>query len=200
MDRDWKLVLFTDEKLFQLPSGSHKRWQDPKNRLKKPKPSRHPPKIMVWGGIGYYFKTQLVFCKKNEKLNSQGYLDILKHNLPPKTMTSDCPKGKEDNWSFLQDNAPIHKTKAVIKYLEQEAPFYVHEYPALSPDLNIIEDIWSQMDSELNKHKIKDLTSLKKCLRKIWKDISLEKVRNSVNSMPRRVEQCIASKGERTSY
>jgi len=28
---NWKLILFT---MFQLPSGRHKQWQDPKNRLK----------------------------------------------------------------------------------------------------------------------------------------------------------------------
>jgi len=96
------MTLFTDEKLFQLPSGSHKRWQEGKNRMKKQKLSRHPAKIMVWGGIGYYFKTKLVFCDKNEKLNSRGYLEILKHNLPPKSQfSSDCPKGKEDDWHFL---------------------------------------------------------------------------------------------------
>lgn len=200
LDTDWKLVLFTDEKLFQLPSGSHKRWQDPKNRMKKQKPPRHPKKLMVWGGIGYYFKTKLVFCKENEKLKSKNYLDILKHNLPPATRFSDCPKGHEDDWSFLQDNATIHKTKEVMDYLEKEAPFYVRDYPPLSPDMNIIEDVWSQMNSELNKYTIKNLTSLKRHLKKIWKEISLEKVRNSVDSMPKRIEQCISRKGERTSY
>ena len=200
MNTDWKLVLFTDEKMFQLPSGSHKRWQDPKNRMKKAKPPRHQQKIMVWCGIGYYFKTDLVFCQKNEKLTSRGYLNILKHNLPPKIRFSDCPKGKEDDWAFLQDNAPIHKTQEVMDYLEKEAPFYVRNYPPLSPDFNISEDIWSYMNTELNKHTIKNITSLKRCLKKIWKEISLETMRNSVESMERRINQCISRQGERTSY
>lgn len=199
-DTDWKLVFFTDEKMFQLPAGRHKRWQDPKNRMKKPKRPRHAPKLMVWAGIGYYWKSPLVFCKQKNKLNSKGYLEILKDNIPPKTRFSDCPKGKEDDWAFLQDNATIHKTAEVMDYLEQEAPFYVRDHPPLSPDFNIIEDVWSMMNNELNKYNITNIPTLKKYLKKIWKEISLDKVRNCVDSMPRRIEQCISRKGKRTSY
>ena len=53
---DWKLVLLPDEKLFQLPKGDKKQWQDPDERVTKKKVSKHAPKVMVWGGIGYYFK------------------------------------------------------------------------------------------------------------------------------------------------
>jgi len=101
---------------------------------------------------------------------------------------------------ILQDNAAIHKTQEIMDYLEKEAPYYHRNHPALSPDLNIMEDIWSQMDAELNKYKIKDLPSLKRHLKKVWEDVSLEKVRNSVDSMPRRLKQCISLNGERTNY
>ena len=49
------------------------------------------------GGVGYYFKTPLVFCKQKQKLNSKGYLEILKDNIPPKTRFRDCPKDREVN-------------------------------------------------------------------------------------------------------
>jgi transposase len=200
LEKDWKLVLFTDEKIFQLPAGAHKSWQDPKNRKKKKKQKRHPPKVMVWGGIGSYFKTPLVFAPKNTNLNSAGYLEILKRNLPPATTTKDCPKEKLDDWEFLQDGATVHTAKQVLNYLEKHAPYYVRDHPPLSPDLNIIEDIWSQMNTELNKYKINSLQSLKKRLRIVWKNISFEKVHKSVNSMPKRLQECIDLNGERTKY
>jgi len=197
---DWKLVLFTDEKIFQLPAGAHKQWQDPEKRVKKTKRARHPPQFMVWAGIGSYFKTPLIFCKQKTKLNSEGYLKILKANLPPKTRARDCPKGKEDDWAVLQDNAPLHKTREIVDFLEQEAPYYVRNYPPLSPDFNIIEDIWSQMNTELNKYKITNLTSLKRQMTKIWKEFTWDKVRRSVDSLPHRLQECIDLKGDRTQY
>jgi transposase len=200
LEKDWNLVLFTDEKIFQLPAGVHKCWQDPKNRKRKKKQKRHTPKVMVWGGIGSYFKTPLVFVPRNTKLDSEGYLEILKNNLPPATTTKDCPKEKLDDWEFLQDGAAIHKAKKVLNYLEEHAPYFVRDHSPLSPDFNIIEDIWSQMNTELNKYKIKDLKSLKKHLRIVWKNISFEKVRASVNSMPKRLQECIDLNGERTQY
>ena len=99
----------------------------------------------------------------------------------------------------MQDGATIHKTKKVLTYLEEHAPYYVRDHSPQSPDFNIIEDIWSQMNTELNKHKINDLQSLKKHLRIVWK-ISFEKVRASVNSMPKRLQECIELNGERTKY
>ena len=54
-----------------------------------------------------------------------------------------------------------HKTEAVMNYLENEAPYYMRNYPAKSPDFNIIEDVWSQINEELNKYKITNLTPLK---------------------------------------
>jgi transposase len=197
---DWKLVLFTDEKLFQLPHGVHKQWQDPNDRVKKVKVSKHAPKLMVWGGIGYYFKTPLFFCKPKSSLTSKGYLDILKKNLPPKTRTEDCPREQKDDWKFLQDNASIHKSKSVMGYLEKEVSGYVRNYPAKSPDFNIIEDVWSQMNEELNHYKITNLISLKRHLKKIWKEFSVERVRSSVDSLPNRLKKCIRLSGERTGY
>jgi len=155
---------------------------------------------MVWGGIGYYFKTPLVICKQKANLNSRGYLNILKKHLPPKTTNQDCPQGKEDDWKFLQDNAAIHKTDDVMDYLEKEAPYYIRKYSPNSPDFNIIEDIWSQMNEELNKYKITSLGSLKRHLKQIWKNLSWNKVRRSVDSLPNRLNECIKLNGERTSY
>ena len=83
-------------------------------------------------------------------------------------------KGKEDDWAVLQDNATCHKTMSVMGYLGREAPYYP-DYPALSPDMNIIEDIWFMMNDELNKYKITNIATLKRYLRKIWKEISQKK-------------------------
>jgi len=87
-----------------------------------------------------------------------------------------------------------------MDYIQQEAPYYVRNYSPKSPNFNIIEDIWSQINEELNKYKITNLTSLKRHLQKIWNSFSWDKVRNSVDSLPNRLQECIEKNGERTSY
>ena len=42
---------------------------------------------------------------------------------------------------YQEDNARVHKSKKVHKFM-QESGVQVIKYPARSPDLNIVEDIW----------------------------------------------------------
>ena len=50
----------------------------------------------------------------------------------------------------MQDNAPIHKTKAVTEYLN-EHKVDVLPWPAFSSDLNPIENIWAEMQKQVYK-------------------------------------------------
>ena len=196
-DYDWKFCLFSDEKTFEVGGGAQAHWQDPKKRLKREVES-HPKTVHLWGGIGYYFKTPLVFFHGN--LNSARYQSFLKKNLPPKTTSRDCPKGKEDDWVLVQDNAKWHKTKKVMGYLDQEAPFYMADFPAYSPEFNIIEDTRSQLNDAIKDKNIKNIQSLKRHLKKAWDEFPWETVRKSVDSIPNRLKKCIEEKGARFGY
>ncbi|ETV96765.1 hypothetical protein H310_10073 [Aphanomyces invadans] len=48
------------------------------------------------------------------------------------------------DFEFMQDNAPIHKTKIVQDFFDEIA-FYILTHPPLSPDLNPIEHVWEYM-------------------------------------------------------
>lgn len=195
---DWNFVLFSDEKTFELGGGKKKKsWVNPKKRVKREVES-HPKKVYVWGGIGAYFKTPLVIFTGT--MNAERYLSFIQKHLPPKIIAPDCPKERQDDWIFVQDNAKWHKAKEVMDYLEQEAPLFIRDFPPNSPDFNIIEDIWSTLDRMIGKYDIKSVKSMKRHLRLAWKKITWETVRKSVNSLPKRCELCVLKKGERFGY
>lgn len=193
---DWKSVLFTDEKSFWLETIETHSWQDPGKR-KTVKKTRWTKKINVWGGIGYYHKTKLYFFEKN--LDGELYQSILDARLPP-DCAPDCPTPLKTNWYFIQDNAKMHKTQESMATLEDLVGTRLYELPPYSPDFNIIEDIWSYMDRAVRTAKIKTLRGLKRTLTKIWKELSWDYVRRSVDSIPARLNECIALQGERTHY
>jgi len=60
---NWQNVLFSDEKTFQVGAGLKTAWQDPKKRQTR-KVFRHPKKLHVWAGAGYFMKCKL-FCFGN---------------------------------------------------------------------------------------------------------------------------------------
>jgi len=48
------------------------------------------------------------------------------------------------NWIFQQDNAPIHASKETKTWLDLKK-INLLEWPAYSPDLNPIENVWGIM-------------------------------------------------------
>jgi transposase len=196
LNYNWEYALFTDEKTFQLGSTKHKSWQDPNDRITD-EFKRHSPKIHVWAGIGLHFKTNLFLFKSN--MDSTLFCKILKARLPPAHCFGLPPYGT-DKWILVQDNDPKHKSKQSQKVLDQLAPDRLDDWPSNSPDFNPMEDLWSMMDSELRRDPPKTIPDLKSSLRKIWKNLDETKIRASIESIPRRLEQCIERQGERTSY
>ena len=93
----------------------------------------------------------------------------------------------------MQDGAKSHTAGESIELLDRIAPDRIQNHPPQSPDLNMIEDIWSHMDRDK-----KDLKDLESKLRDIWNEIPLETIRASVASLPRR--ECLTVRGERTPY
>ena len=64
---DYRNVIFTDESWFEL--NANKRWIYRRPGEAGPDVTgphqAHPPKLMIWGGIGYNFKSRLVFIEGN---------------------------------------------------------------------------------------------------------------------------------------
>ena len=76
------------------------------------------------------------------------------------------------------------------------------EWPAQSPDLNIIENIWLYMKRELQKSAV-DITTKNDLLREIqsvWRNIELDYIRNLYQSISDRLNNVIEMKGHLTKY
>jgi hypothetical protein len=193
---DWKYALFVDEVTFKVGCKKKKSWQDPNDR-KTDEVVRHPAKLHVWAGIGLHFKTKLYMFE--EILKADLYCKILNDRLPPAESWGLPPHGRS-KWILVQDNDPKHTSKKVKKLLDKLAPDRLSDWPSNSPDFNPIEDVWSTLDFELQKIKPKTIPALKTALRKLWKNLDAPKVKSSIESIPRRLKECIELKGQRTSY
>jgi transposase len=114
---------------------------------------------------------------------------------------------------FQQDNASPHTAKRIqcwLKNAGQEHGFILMRWPANSPDLNPIENLWAWLKLELCQcySDTKYLPGgtdavravLKDWLMKIWWEIGEEVLNKLIFSMPHRVQQVIEANGWYTSY
>ena len=75
-------------------------------------------------------------------------------------------------------------------------------WPSQSPDLNPIEHLWSELDRHIRNRSplAKNLKELETALQEEWQKISNTVLMNLIESMPRRIEACIANNGWPTKY
>ena len=196
-------VLFTDEKIFTV-QRAHNRQND--RQLLKLGAQRYaaakiiarshfPSSVMVWGGICASGKTPLVFIDRNVKINAASYQkDVLTDVLYPWKM--EHFGGKE--FILQQDWAPAHSARTTISVCEQLFPGFWGKdvWPSNSPDLNPMDySVWSILENKLSRIRIKSKEHLKTVLKQAWDEISVEDCATIVGNFPRRLKQCIASKG-----
>ena len=90
--------------------------------------------------------------------------------------------------------------KSTMRFLKRRVRDRLISHPAQSPDLNVLEDIWSYLDRKIKEADVKTVGALKRRLKKEWFARPWEEIRNSVESMPARLLECEQLQGARTHY
>ncbi|KAG0132647.1 hypothetical protein HOY82DRAFT_461135, partial [Tuber indicum] len=66
-------------------------------------------------------------------------------------------------------------------------------WPPQSPDLNLIEALWAEIETELGQihERVEDLDTLILMIKAAWRSITTQSLLNLVQSMPRRLAAVI---------
>lgn len=184
LNRNWENVIFTDESTFQFHSNYLKVWA--KDRPQKMTP-KHGPSAMIWGGISMRGKTSLKLVTKTIK--AVDYQDILEE-----CCISDMNMLFPDGWILQQDNATPHTALSTKRFLEDNN-IEVISWPASSPDLNIIENVWIWMKRELEIINPKNVGEWKAVIEQKWTEFPQDFIERFFEGLPRRLQECIAAGG-----
>ncbi|GFY07486.1 transposable element Tcb2 transposase [Trichonephila clavipes] len=169
----------------------------------KPNTSHHPKhtiptvkhgggSVMVWGCMAASGVGKLVFI--DGIMHKMAYLNILQNNLKE----SADKLGLGSNFIFQQDNDPKHTAFVVKEWLLYHYWNQLNT-PPQSPDLNVIENLWSHLERAVQKHQITSKEQLKSVLQE-WLNIAPETTRHLVESMSWGLEAVISAKGYATKY
>mgnify|MGYP002785422826 CR=1 FL=1 len=100
---------------------------------------------------------------------------------------------------FQHDNAPYHRAKKVNEWFEAHEVETL-KWPAYSPDLNCIENLWSWLDKQISKASPKSVDEIKDLVINLLNNVRIEIGHILVDSMPKRIELCIKNNGGTTKY
>lgn len=195
----WRNVLWSDESKIVL-FGSRGRRQ----YVRRPPRSEYHPKytvktvkhggakIMVWGcfsynGVGPIYRIPGI-------MDQHEYIRILNEVM--------LPHAEEEmplKWVFQQDNDPKHTSKRAKTWFK-ERKIEVMEWPAQSPDLNPIENLWADVKYAVSEAKPKNADELWTVVQTSWAAIPISRCQKLVDSMPKRCAAVIKNKSYATKY
>ena len=99
----------------------------------------------------------------------------------------------------ITDNDPKHTSRVAKAYFER-ARYNILPWPAMSPDLNPIENVWKTLKERVQARNPTSKTQGWQFCQEEWPKIAKEYYAHLVYSMPRRCQAVLDAKGHATKY
>ena len=200
--QDWWTILFSDESRFALSNS------DGRIRVYRRRNERYADccvlqrdrfggggSVMVWAGISYGYRTQLVVIDGN--LNAQKYRDrVLAPHVVPLLHNHGVIS------VFQQDNARPHVARDNIQFFRNNDIDFIDDWPSKSPDLNPIEHLWDNLDTRVRQRQNPpgNVNELRDAFLEEWYNIPQAQINNLIHSMCRRCQAVSNARGGHTRY
>lgn len=193
---DWQNVCFSDEKHFTLNGiDAYYCWTYKGSSPRRIKNVIRSSGLTVWAMILPNGLLSYEIVRGN--MNSCKYIEIIKKAVKILNLTF------PGQFIFQQDNCPFHVSKFSKNYfLENEIKLL--DWPPYSPDLNVIENIWSVLSTSVySGSQIKNLNELEHRIEigiQLFNETQKIISDNLYKSIPSRLISVITKRGERLKY
>jgi transposase len=210
LNRDWREVIFSDEKTFSSQDAPLVLWRPNNTRYNSENVIQTNTSGRVsagfWGWMHHAGPGEVVRVTP-PRFNARKYMEVLEDILLPSLNILYPEAERNGPLVFVQDNCCIHTARCVDEWFEDnDGVIQRLRWPVKSPDLNPIEHLWGHMVTRWNDvgfHGIRQRTvgAIETHVRDVWESFrNGELCQRMVDSMRLRMEECLEANGYHTRY
>ena len=199
----WKRVCWTDAASFT--TGAFGKIYVTRKAEEKYHPSCLVPKFsgysaaMAYGSISGIIKGHLILMKKEwGKITSKVYIERVLPDFYQHLREIEHHVGFMRS-ILMEDGASIHTSHLTRSYHVYRGAIRM-TWPAHSPDLNPIENVWRLLKYRIGKRFPKTEAEVQQYLLEEWQNLTVDDYMKYIESMPERCEAVIAAGGGHTKW
>ena len=214
VDQNHDVLAFSDSKYFYLNQGNkgYKVWVLHEDETPRYAAYSHCTKkvhayavVTKFGLSDLFFTIGTTSMRSNPYtggpgVNYQVYMDLLENKLIPAARRL-FPAHMQRTWIWQQDGARPHTAKATLQKLNDMGVRVLEKWPAKSPDLSWIENLWALVSRKVNERSDVTSDNFEQVIRQEWAKVQQPRVfRPFADSINKRLKACIANAGGETKY
>jgi len=200
---EWARILWSDESSFEVGKLSKRTmvWRDSQSKhhssCLQPTFKSGRTSIMVWGAFFGTKKCPLVFLPPNQRKSADFIKNVYEAQLQPFLSEID----PDHQLTLMEDNAPVHTSLLTREYRKKNGINKIEKWPAQSPDLNPIENVWKVLKTHVQElYHPKDIKEMQTCLTLSWDAFPAQTLKNLIVSMPNRMKLVVEANGGPIRY
>jgi hypothetical protein len=148
-------------------------------------------RVQIWAAIGMDWRSPVIFLpdKKDEegkayRLNADRYIRLCLSRVVPALLQSRS--------RLQQDGAKCHTAVRTRNYLARKGVELVDGWPASSPAINVVENMWSILKRRIAERAPQDVAELKRVTVQEWNAIPAATINKLILSYRKRLKACAA--------
>lgn len=194
-------MVFSDEKRFCVwNDGPVRVWRRREQRFEQGFTRgtvKNKKGVMAWLAIKSNGEAKLVRC--DDRQDSASYQSrILTPNLA--FIRGPRPSLRNPTVVFQHDGASCHTSHSTVHFLREQRVSVLTPWPAMSPDMNIVEHCWAYLAKQLVGMSFSTADSLWEAIESAWAARPAELIPHLYGSMARRLTAVVVAKGGSTRY